>query len=556
MIEIIGRRSSWYSCYVFGVCGLAVCLLISCGGGGGGNSNPSPPSSPTVSVTASPTTITKGQSTKITVSSTNATSCTESGSWSGSVACNGSATVTPTNTGTFTYTVTATGDGGTASASATVTVNAATRTITIKMDLPNYEISLFFGGFAKDIPTTCSGCVSSDTVHEQFFGYPGDPEVDQSLSTVPDPTNWPGTENFTGYGYVPQPIKIWVTGTDGATSNTIWFTFDGNQNEAVQNPSTGEVYYYSSGNGSDGSGAILKFKSDGTPDGSYTFGTGSGASTIATDGQSIFRTEPAVLSSGVNGIGVVKTSDGSAEPFIYLTNGEPLAIDAKGGTVCATIPTGNDSPNTVDAVDCNNSGGTFTLPGIPAGSQPVAIKFIDSSTLLVYGSGDRTLRRYTISGTTGTAAGTYQFQNFTATDTNYWTAHPWTAGSDIAVVGSMIGVTGQVVNNDGTIDQQIALVNNGTTMTLAQYVTDLPGSNGKIHIAADQTNNAITAEYLDVSGKQPVMMLERIYVTAPWNVVLLQSSSSITPGAGFLTTQDGQNVFTCGMGNCQANPNN
>jgi hypothetical protein len=78
------------------------------------------PSPPTVSLTANPTSITSGSSSTLSWNSTNATSCTASGAWSGSKATSGTQSVSPTSTST--YNLSCTGTGGTANASATVTV--------------------------------------------------------------------------------------------------------------------------------------------------------------------------------------------------------------------------------------------------------------------------------------------------------------------------------------------------------------------------------------------------------------------------------------------------
>ncbi|HEX5395377.1 MAG TPA: dockerin type I domain-containing protein [Candidatus Saccharimonadales bacterium] len=77
---------------------------------------------PTVSLSANPTTITSGSSSSLSWSSTNATSCTASGAWTGSKATSGTQSVTPTATST--YTLSCTGAGGTANKSVTVTVGA------------------------------------------------------------------------------------------------------------------------------------------------------------------------------------------------------------------------------------------------------------------------------------------------------------------------------------------------------------------------------------------------------------------------------------------------
>src|SRR5437016_7117895 len=79
---------------------------------------------PKVTISASPTSITSGKISMVTWSSTNATSCTASGSWTGRKATSGTLAVSPTSTAT--YTLTCTGVGGTsAAASTTVMVTAA-----------------------------------------------------------------------------------------------------------------------------------------------------------------------------------------------------------------------------------------------------------------------------------------------------------------------------------------------------------------------------------------------------------------------------------------------
>ncbi len=87
-------------------------------------SSSSTPGIPTVSLSASPTSVSSGSASTLTWSSTNATSCTTSGAWTGSKATSGTQS-TGNLTTTSTYTLTCTGTGGSANASATVTVGAA-----------------------------------------------------------------------------------------------------------------------------------------------------------------------------------------------------------------------------------------------------------------------------------------------------------------------------------------------------------------------------------------------------------------------------------------------
>ena len=75
------------------------------------------------SFAADPTTITSGNSATLTWSSTNATSCTASGGWTGTETTSGTQSESPTST--TTYTLTCTGASGTTNASVTVTVNGS-----------------------------------------------------------------------------------------------------------------------------------------------------------------------------------------------------------------------------------------------------------------------------------------------------------------------------------------------------------------------------------------------------------------------------------------------
>lgn len=106
---------------------------LSCTGTGGtaqqtaivtvSSSSPPPPTTPTVSLAANPATITLGQPSTLTWSSTNATSCTASGAWTGTKAVSGSQSVSPTATST--YTLTCTGTGGSTGQNTTITVGSA-----------------------------------------------------------------------------------------------------------------------------------------------------------------------------------------------------------------------------------------------------------------------------------------------------------------------------------------------------------------------------------------------------------------------------------------------
>jgi len=80
------------------------------------------PPVPTVSFTANPVSVNSGGTSKLTWSSTNATTCTASGGWSGIKAASGTESTAPLSA-TTSYTLTCTGPGGSSAQTATVAVN-------------------------------------------------------------------------------------------------------------------------------------------------------------------------------------------------------------------------------------------------------------------------------------------------------------------------------------------------------------------------------------------------------------------------------------------------
>lgn len=95
--------------------------LAACGGGGGGANTPPAPA-PTVSLSAEPTTITAGSTVQLVWNSSNATSCTASGAWTGTRSTSGTLS-SGAISDTTSFTLTCSGAGGTAQAAATVTVS-------------------------------------------------------------------------------------------------------------------------------------------------------------------------------------------------------------------------------------------------------------------------------------------------------------------------------------------------------------------------------------------------------------------------------------------------
>ena len=98
-------------------------VIASCGGGGGGGSTPEPTvPNASITFTISDDNIYIGNSVTLTWSTTNASSCSASGSWSGSKPLSGSETVTPDSEGQKSYTLTCSNSAGT-STSRSVSTN-------------------------------------------------------------------------------------------------------------------------------------------------------------------------------------------------------------------------------------------------------------------------------------------------------------------------------------------------------------------------------------------------------------------------------------------------
>ncbi len=89
---------------------------------------------PTLTFSISPTTVAYVGASTLTWSSTNVTSCSASGAWSGSKAVSGSQSTGAIITTPNTYTLTCTGPGGTVTRSATVTIPAPTATLQVRVN--------------------------------------------------------------------------------------------------------------------------------------------------------------------------------------------------------------------------------------------------------------------------------------------------------------------------------------------------------------------------------------------------------------------------------------
>lgn len=132
----------------------ALAVVAGCGGGGGGDSGASsttlapspertptseasgsmfnaPAPAPTVSISFSASSVAAGQSSTLTWSSTNASSCTASGAWSGTLAGSGTLAISQEVAGTYRYDIACTGAGGSVSDSATLAVTGGAHNVVL-----------------------------------------------------------------------------------------------------------------------------------------------------------------------------------------------------------------------------------------------------------------------------------------------------------------------------------------------------------------------------------------------------------------------------------------
>ena len=137
-------------------------ILYSCGGGGGGGSTPTTPTTPAPSVTfsADPISVIIGSNSTLTWSSSNASSCSASGAWSGTKSTSGSETITITTVGNIAFTLTCSGDGG--NRSATVTIEGFRQTDGVVVDGYISGADIFIDENANFVADSTENTTTSD----------------------------------------------------------------------------------------------------------------------------------------------------------------------------------------------------------------------------------------------------------------------------------------------------------------------------------------------------------------------------------------------------------
>jgi hypothetical protein len=166
------------------------------------------PAMPTISFSAVPDTIAAGQSVTMTWSSTNATSCTASDGWSGTLATSGTQAVTPS--ATTTYILTCTGIGGIASRSVLVTVTLLAPTVSLSAS----PASIDSGGSStlSWSSTNAGSCVASG-------GWSGTKATSGSQAVSPSSTTTYGLSCTGSGGTGSQSATVTVAASSAITAS-------------------------------------------------------------------------------------------------------------------------------------------------------------------------------------------------------------------------------------------------------------------------------------------------------------------------------------------------
>jgi urease beta subunit len=178
------------------------------------------PPQPTVSISVAPTSIVQGSSATLTWSSTNATSCTASGAWSGTPATSGTMSVTPNSAGTLSYALACTGAGGTGNGSANLTVTAPPQP-TVTISVAPSSITVGANATLTWSSTNATGCTASG-------GWSGTQTTNGTATVTPSAA---GTVTYslactgaggTGNGSASLTVNAQSSGGGGGGAFSLW----------------------------------------------------------------------------------------------------------------------------------------------------------------------------------------------------------------------------------------------------------------------------------------------------------------------------------------------
>ena len=214
------------------------------------NSSSTPSPVPTVALSANPVTLNAGGSATLTWASTNATSCTASGAWSGTQPISGSQVLNNVVT-TGTYTLSCTGIGGSASKSVTVTVSP-------NVPAPTVSLNASPANVANGGTSTLTWSSTNATSCTAGGAWSGNKTTSGSQSTGPLSASSTYTLNCTGTGgSASQSATVTVTPTGSNPLNSLqpgqWYMAP-NTNVSALDPCPARNCSYS---GSDGQAHVM-----------------------------------------------------------------------------------------------------------------------------------------------------------------------------------------------------------------------------------------------------------------------------------------------------------
>jgi len=318
---------------------------------GGGN----PPPVPTASISASPAIIDQGQSATISWSSTDATSCTASGGWSGARGTSGSESVSPS--ATTSYTLTCSGDGGSANDNITVTVNEPPAPVpTVNVTVSPSTIDQGQSATISWSSTDANSCTASG-------GWSGARGTSGSESVSPSVTT-SYTLNCSGDGgNASDSVAVTVNAPFPAPAVSVTAspsTIDQGQSATISWNSTDATSCTASGGWSGARGSSGSESVSPTATASYTL-TCSGDGGSANDSVTVIVTQPPVVT----------------EPTVNLS-ASPSRIRRDNSI--------NLSWSSTDATSCSASG-SWSGSKASSGSQSVTLSSPGTLTLTCTGEG-------------------------------------------------------------------------------------------------------------------------------------------------------------------------
>jgi outer membrane lipoprotein SlyB len=113
---------------------------------------------PSITISVSPTSVKAGENANLTWSATNATSCTASGTWSGTQPPSGSQQVTTSSAGANAYTLMCNGPGGSSANTATLAITEAPKVAEHRERAERGEIASAEGGSRRAQEQICPDC--------------------------------------------------------------------------------------------------------------------------------------------------------------------------------------------------------------------------------------------------------------------------------------------------------------------------------------------------------------------------------------------------------------